>query len=162
MSNLTRWDPYREMLTLRSAMDRLFDNAFSGAASDWPANAWNLALDLSETSDEYLVKASLPGMNPDDLEVTFNNGVLTIKGEVKEEQESEGKRWHLRERRWGAFTRSVQLPNNVDGDAIQASYESGVLTLSLPKVEEAKPRKIAITRPEKMIEAKATDIKSKN
>lgn len=159
MSNLTRWDPFREMMTLRSAMDRLFDNTFLGAPGEWQAATWSMALDVSENVDEYLVKASLPGINPDDLEVTFNNGVLTIKGEVKEETESKEARWHLRERRYGSFARSVQLPTSINSDAIQASYEAGILTLHLPKVEEAKPRKINIAR---MIEGKIADIKTKN
>lgn len=167
MSDLTRWDPFREMLTLRSAMDRWMDNALSGVSTnvstEWAGNTWSVALDVNETADEYIVKASLPGLKPEDLDVTFNNGVLTLKGELKEEQESKEARWHLRERRYGTFTRSIQLPTSINGEAIQASYDAGVLTLVLPKLEEAKPRKIQITHGEnKMIEAKASDIKTRN
>ena len=159
---LSRYDPFREMMTLRSAMDRLFDNAFVGSRGDWEAVNWELALDVSETGDEYLVKASVPGINPDDLEITYNNKVLTIKGETKHEEEIEETRYHLRERRFGSFARSISLPTMVDSDHIEASYENGVLTLHLPKTEEAKPRRISISSHEKMIEGKVTDIKTKN
>jgi HSP20 family protein len=147
------------MLTLRSAMDRLFDNTMMGGQTEWQSGGWSLALDVSESADEYTVKASLPGMDADDLDVTFTNGVLTIKGEIAEEEEKEGSRWHLHERRWGTFSRSVQLPNNVNGDAIQASYDAGVLTLHLPKVEEARPRKIQIGHGEKMLEGTMSEKK---
>jgi HSP20 family protein len=150
------------MLSLRSAMDRLFDNAFLGTSTEWSASALSLPLDMKETDDEYIVKASLPGLNPDDLEVTFNNGVLIIKGELKEEQETTEARWHLHERRYGSFARSVQVPTTVNSEAIRANFETGVLTLHLPKVEEVKPRKIQISRPEKMIEGKAQEIQAKN
>jgi len=159
---LSRYDPFREMLSLRSAMDRLFDNAFVGARGDWEPVNWELALDVSETDDEYLVKASIPGINPDDLEITYSNKVLTIKGEIKQEQEVDEARYHLRERRFGSFARSISLPTMVDNEHIQASYENGVLILHLPKTEEAKPRRIPISSREKMIEGKVTDIKTKN
>jgi HSP20 family protein len=155
MSNLIRWDPFREMMTLRTAMDRLFDNAMLGQRDNWlqPAS-WDVSMDVVENDDEYQVKASLPGINPDDLEITYNNNVLTIKGEVKEEKEEEQSRYHLRERRYGSFSRSVFLPSLVNADDISAAYEAGVLTLHLPKVEEAKPHRIQVKKGEapKMID----------
>lgn len=159
---LSRYDPFREMMTLRSAMDRLFDSAFVGSRDDWESANWELALDVSETGDEYLVKASVPGINPDDLEITYNNKVLTIKGATKQENNVEETRFHLRERRFGSFARSVSLPTAVDSDHIEASYENGVLTLHLPKTEEAKPRRISISSRDKMIEGKVADIKTNN
>ena len=88
MSNLTRWDPFREMMSLRNMMDRMFDNSLINAPSTWLQSAnWDLALDVAESNDEFVVKASLPGINPGDLEVTYNANVSTIKGEVKEEEE---------------------------------------------------------------------------
>lgn len=159
---LSRYDPFREMMSLRSAMDRLFDSAFVGSRNDWEQVNWELALDVSETDEEYLVKASVPGINPDDLEITYNNKVLTIKGETRQEEEREDSRYHLRERRFGSFARSVSLPTMVDSDHIKASYENGVLSLQLPKTEEAKPRRIPIGSREKMIEGKVSDIKTKN
>jgi HSP20 family protein len=159
---LTRYDPFREMMTLRSAMDSLVDKAFVGSRADLESVNWGLALDVSETGDEYLVKASVPGVNPDDLEITYNNKVLTIKGETQQENEVEETRYHLRERRFGSFARSVSLPIPVDSDHIEASYENGVLSLRLPKTEASKPRRISISSPEKMIEGKVADIKTKN
>lgn len=165
MSNLIRWDPFREMMTLRTAMDRLFDNAMFGQRDDWlQTSGWDVSMDLAENDDEYLVKASLPGINPDHLEITYNNNVLTIKGEIKEEKEEEQRRYHLRERRYGSFSRSISLPSTVNAENISASYEAGVLTLSLPKVEEAKPRRIQVQKGEapKMIEGRMKEIASKN
>ena len=101
---------------------------------------------MIENKDGFVVKASLPGVNPDDVEITFDNNVLTIKGDVKEEKESKEEQYHLRERRCGSFSRSISLPIQVRSESIQASYDAGVLTLHLPKAEEAKPKKIAINR----------------
>ena len=157
MSNLMRWDPFREMLGLRRAMDRLFDDAIS-EAPEWEGMSWNLALDVIEGENEYQVKASIPGIKPEDLEITYNNNILTIKGETTEEKESEEKHYHLRERRHGSFSRSLTLPSNVKADEIKANYEQGVLTLFLPKAEEAKPKRIAIgtSNPQKVIEGKVS------
>jgi len=150
---LTRWDPFREMFTLQKSMDRLFDRALRDE-STWSAPVvWDLALDVAETKGEFIVKASIPGINPDDLEVTFTDNLLTIKGETKEEKEVKEEQYHLRERRYGAFSRSITLPNKVRSDSIEASYEAGVLTLKLPKIEEVKPKKIAIQMP-KLLEGK--------
>jgi HSP20 family protein len=164
MSSIIRWDPFREMLNLRREMDRLFDNTFFGPDFNWaqPA-AWDLALDVAENDDEIIVKASIPGINPDDLEVTYTENTLTIKGEVKAEEEKEGSKYHLRERRYGTFMRSISLPVGVKADSIQANYEAGVLTLHLPKSEEVKPKRIAVkTGTPQMIEAKVKDIAHKN
>ena len=127
---------------MRQAMDRLFDRALEPSWSE--SAVWNLALDVVENEDEFLVKASLPGINPDDLEITFTDNVLTIKGETKEDKDIQEEQYHLRERRQGIFSRSISLPNRVKADAIEASYDAGVLTLKLPKVEEVKPKRIAI------------------
>ena len=164
MSNLVRWNPFGEMLTLRNAMDRMFDEDFFGPLAGWPqAVDGNLALDVAETNDEFVVKASLPGMNPDDLEITFDNQVLTIQGEVKEENETEERNYHLRERSYGSFSRSISLPSAVKAEAIDASYDAGVLTLHLPKAEEAKAKRIAVKGVEspKLIEGKAKNAKGK-
>ena len=112
MSNLTRWDPFRELMSVRNLMDRLMEYP-SNRPSAWQAGDWDLAMDIAESEDAFVVKASLPGMNPDDLEITFNNNLLTIQGEVKEERSDEQQRWHLRERRYGKFSRSVSLPANI-------------------------------------------------
>jgi HSP20 family protein len=151
MSNITRWDPLRDLLTMRDAMDRLFDTAWPTPSAAW-SPAWNLALDVAEGADEFVVKATVPGIDPDDLEVTYNDRTLTIKGEVKAEKKDEQANYLLRERRYGSFTRSVTLPAAIKADAIEASYEAGILTLRLPKAEEARPRRITVHAGSKMIE----------
>ncbi len=164
MNNLIRQDPFREMMSLRSMMDRLFDSAFLGSPWEWQPMAGELALDVAETENEFLVKASLPGINPDDLDVTVSGRTLTIKGEYKAEEEKEDVHYHLRERRYGSFARSLTLPTPIQSDAVEARFEAGVLTLHLPKTEEVKPKRIAVRNAEtpQMIEGKATDIKAKN
>lgn len=167
MSNLTRWDPFREMWSLRNMMDRMMDRWMEpswSATTDWQPASWSLALDVAETDDDFVVKASLPGINPDDLEITYNNNLLTIKGEVKEEKDVDEQRYHLRERRYGSFSRSLTLPSTIKAEAIEASYEAGVLTLHLPKAEEAKPKRIPVhsVQAPQMIEGKVKDIAHKN
>jgi len=163
MTNLTRWDPFREMMTLRNWMDRWMDTPLN-TLSIWQPATWDLALDVAETDEDFVVKASLPGIAPDDLEITYNNNILTIKGEVKEEKDVEEPRYHLRERRYGSFSRSISLPSSVKAEAIEASYEAGVLTLHLPKAEEAKPKRIPVRSGQspQMIEGKVKDIAHKN
>ena len=151
---LTRWDPFQEMLNLRRTVDRLFDNA--SPDRDWTQSGlWGLALDVVENKDDFIVKASVPGINPDDLDISYADGTLTIKGEVKSDNEVKEDQYHLRERRYGTFSRSITLPTKIKGDAIEASYQNGVITLRLPKAEEVKPKRIAIkVGDQKMIEGK--------
>jgi len=139
---LSRWDPFRDLVTMRQAMDRLIDNSLAddrGATSEW-----GLPLDVVEDENDYVVKASLPGIKPDDLDITYNKGMLTIKGEIKDESETTRGQYHLRERRFGTFSRSISLPSTVKPEDIQAEFEHGILTLKLPKVEEVKPKRIPI------------------
>ncbi|UCH60054.1 MAG: Hsp20/alpha crystallin family protein [Anaerolineales bacterium] len=162
--SLIRRDPFREMMSLRSMMDRLFDDAFFRTRWDWEPESGQLSLDVSESEGEYTVKASIPGINPNDLDITFTGKTLTIKGEYKEEETKEGVQYHVRERRYGSFSRSVTLPTTVESDNIEARYEAGVLTLRLPKTEEVKPKRISVRSIEapQMIEGRAKDIASKN
>jgi HSP20 family protein len=149
MANLVRWDPFSEFTTLRSAMDRLFEDAWVRPGSTW--NGWGngtshggFAFDMYETGDDYVVTATLPGVKPDDLEITVQGNVLTISGEMKPEDGDGERNYHLRERTYGRFSRQVTLPMGVRSDNIQAHMEHGVLKLHLPKAEEAKPRRIQI------------------
>ena len=145
MSDIIRWNPFREMVSLRDAMDRMFEDAMIGPEWEWrPATSWQLSLDVVESDDEYVVKASVPGINPDDLEITLSGRTLTIRGETKEETESEEGKYHLRERRYGSFSRSMSLPTEVNEKDVEASYEAGVLTLILPKTEAVKPKRIEV------------------
>jgi HSP20 family protein len=146
MASIVRWDPFREMVTLREAMDSLFENAMITPQTGGQQHrmSGDLPLDVTENEDNFVVKASVPGIDPNDLDITVNGDVLTIKGEMKAEQEKQGERYHLRERRWGSFSRSISLPAPVKTDAVEADYHNGVLTLNLPKTEEVKPKRIAI------------------
>jgi HSP20 family protein len=142
MSTLTRWDPYQEAMTLREAVNRLFEESFV------PTTARNggfvPALDLSETPEAYFIELAVPGMKAEDINVTIENGVLTLAGEMRQEEETKERNFHRVERRYGRFSRSVTLPTTVRGDAIEAKLENGVLHLSIPKAEEVKPRKITV------------------
>lgn len=152
---LTRWDPFRELVSMRRAMDRLMENSVSDERDG--TLEWGLALDVVEDENEYVVKASLPGVKADDLDITFNKGMLTIRGEIKDESETTKGQYHLRERRYGAFSRSISLPSSVKAEDIQADYHDGVLALKMPKTEEVKPKRIAIQSggQERMIDSKA-------
>ena len=147
MSNLTRWEPVREMMTLREAMDRLFDDAFTRpfsltreGGSTWTSPA----IDMYQTDNEIIVKAALPGFKPEEVQINVTGDVLTIKGEVKHEEEKKDKSWHIREQRWGSFERSLRLPTGVISDRAKADFDNGILTISLPKSEEVRPRTIAV------------------
>ncbi len=149
MAALTRWEPMRELATMRQMMDRIFDEDMFRLAGGWDRGGGevaSLALDVAEKDDAFVVKASLPGVNPDDVDITLADNVLTIRGETKQDQEIKQENYHLRERRFGTFMRSVTLPNAVDADKIEAVNENGVLTLNLPKAESVKPRKIEVKR----------------
>ena len=145
MSNLIRWEPMREMVTLRDAMDRLFDEAFrrpwytdGGFGIDTPA------VDLYQTNDDVVVKMAVPGMKPDDIQISITGDLLTVKGEVKEEKDNKEKSYHIREQRWGSFERSLTLPTAVRSDKAQAEFENGVLSITLPKAEDVKPKTITV------------------
>ena len=145
MTTVVRWKPLREMMNLRNEMDRMFDEALNEPRLRWQnATNWGLALDVAEQDDTFIIKASVPGVQPDDLDITISDNVLTIKGELLEDQTIDQETYHLRERRFGSFSRSVTLPVPVNSDEIEAVYEHGVLTLQVPKAEELKPRRIAI------------------
>jgi len=145
MRMLVRRDPFlREMNAWRGIMDRFMDEALENARYFERPTAWALALDVAEAEDKFLVKASVPGINPDDIEITLSDNVLTIRGEASQTTEEENATWRLRERRYGAFQRSITLPTPVNADAIQADYVDGVLELSIPKAEEVKPKRIAV------------------
>ncbi len=150
MTLVRRWDPFREMAELRATMERLLNETRNLPLVDAEETVWMLPLDVSENEDAYIVKASIPGVNPDDIDITLVDNVLTIKAEIKEEKDIEEAKYHLRERRFGVFSRSITLPTAVDADKVEAVYEHGVLTLTIPKAEEVKARKIEVHAP-KMI-----------
>lgn len=157
MSRIVRWDPIREVASMRNQMDRLMADVFNTPATwqnDEYAGYMRLALDVSENDENYTVHASVPGMNPEDLDISFTENTLTIKGESKDERVDENEKWHLRERRFGSFMRTISLPTMVNADAIEAHFDNGVLILTLPKAEEVKPRRISIkANGQKVVEA---------
>ncbi len=144
MNSLTRWDPFREMMDVRRMMDRLAETDFF--TQEGQQLTFGMPLDVSESPDAYQIDAAMPGVNPDEIEITVDNNTLTIRGEVKEEHEEEDKTYHVRERRYGTFTRSIVLPQNVKADDIEANYDNGVLHLRLPKAEGAKTKHIQVQK----------------
>ncbi len=160
---LTRWDPFRDMFSMRRQMDRMMNDMLGEEGSNTGQGDYLLPLDVSENDDHYLVKASLPGVKPDNIDVTYRNGTLTISAESKQEQEFEKEQYHIRERSYGTFRRSINLPGDIDPDKIDARFEDGVLTLTLPKSEQAKPKRISIKGQgeKKMIEGQFNHEKSK-
>ena len=141
---LVRWNPYRELNHMRHMMDRVYDENLAQRWNDAERAASPLALDVKESDEAYVVKATLPGIDPQEVEITYNNKTLTIQGELKSEEEQENERYHMRERYSGKFYRQLRLPIPVNDDAIDAKYEHGILTLTLPKSEELKPKKIVV------------------
>jgi HSP20 family protein len=143
---MIRWDPGREMMSLREAMDRLFEESFlqPGPYSGAEARAGMLPLDVYETENEVVVKATVPGVRPEDIDVTLTGDLLTIKGEFKSEEKTEKRNYLRQERRYGSFSRQINLPAGVKGDQCKATFENGVLTLELPKAEAAKAKSIKV------------------
>jgi HSP20 family protein len=153
MADITRWDPFAEMADLRRAFDRVFDDvrpvrfvAGPQAAAFAAAQAQDsyFPVDLFETEDEIVLKASLPGVKPEDIDISVTGDHLTLKAESKEETESKGQNWYRRERRSGSFVRQFQLPSEVDSAKAAANFEDGVLRLTLPKAETVKPKTIKV------------------
>jgi HSP20 family protein len=153
MTNLTRWDPFREVGDLRETMDRLFDRGFS---RPWRLITWDTGeglfpVDLYETDNEVVVKASLPGVKAEDVDISVTGDTLTIKGEFKEEHEEKKPNYHRQEHRYGSFHRVLTLPVRVDADKADATFEDGVLKLTLPKSQEVRPKTIEV-KPKGVIE----------
>ncbi len=143
--SIVRWEPFRDFMTLREAMDRLFEESFVRPRREWLAPAeGTLALDMYETEDSVVVKSAVPGIKPDDIDITISGNILSISGETKVEEEVKEDDYIRRERRYGSFSRSVTLPEALEPDKAEASFEDGILTLNIPKAPEAKPKVIKI------------------
>lgn len=144
MANTVRWEPLREMMSLRQAMDHLFDESVI-RPTGWIGGAFGApAVDMYQTENDVVVKATIPGIQPDDLHINVTGDVLSIEGEIRAETEAEQASYVVRERRFGRFSRQIGLPAPVKCDKAQAEFEHGVLTLTLPKVEEVRPKQIPI------------------
>ncbi len=146
-NTIIRWDPLSDVVSLRDAMDRLFEDSFIQPHFFAPfrEGMGQLPLDVVENDDEVVVKASVPGIKPEDLDITVVGDTLTIKGEIKGQAKEEKVSFLMRERRWGIFQRTLSLPVEVQADKARAEFENGVLTLTLPKVEEIKPKQIKVS-----------------
>ena len=134
---LTRWDPFRDLKGAEAEFDRMVGQAFS-------KNAWVPALDILETEDRFEVTVDLPGIESEQVEVTFEDGMLTIRGNREFARDEEQGQFHRIERSYGSFARSVRLPHTADAEKIQASFDQGVLKVEVPKRDEAKPRTIEV------------------
>lgn len=145
--SLTRWDPFREMVSLRDAMDRLFEESFVRplGSRTFGNGGLTVPVDMYETDNDLVISAAVPGLKPEDVDISISGNTLTIKGEFKSEEEGERGNWHFQERRYGKFQRSMNLPANVNTDDVDATFENGVLNITLPKVEAAKPKQIPVT-----------------
>ncbi len=147
MTTIVRWDPFKEMATLQERMNRMFEDVWGRGRrpdEDFISGSWVPPVDVRETKDSLEISAELPGIDPKDVEVSVEGGVLTLKGMRQFEKAAEGETYHRVERAYGAFERSFTLPTNVDAEKIQAAYRHGVLHLTVPKREEAKPKAISI------------------
>lgn len=146
MTKLIRWQPMNDMLSLREAMDRLFEDSWvsNRAWGNVPAAWTEPTLDVYETADTVVVKAVIPGVKPDDVEITVKGNYLAISGEAKEESETKEKNYLRRETRVGTFSRAIELPGGLQSDKADAKFDNGVLTITFPKAEEVKPKKIQV------------------
>ena len=145
MSQLNRWSPFEESLSLRDAMNRLFEDSFvASAATATRSGNLGIEMNVSEHENGFMVEAALPGIQPDDLEITVQDNILKISGELRQQAPAQGTITHRTERRYGRFTRSLALPTLVKSDAVTANLEHGILRLEIPKAESVKPRKIAV------------------
>jgi HSP20 family protein len=145
---LIRWEPTRELQSIQSEMNRLFSTFFEptpgGSGSGAALRRWSPAMDLVETDDNFVLRADLPGVAENDVKIEFEDNVLTVSGERKAGHEENKKGYYRVERSYGSFSRTLTLPEGVDADAINASFDKGVLEVKIPKPEQRKPRKVAI------------------
>ena len=143
--SLDHWDPFRDAVSLREAMNTLLQDSFVHPGNVPARTAYSaLPLDVCETEKDFVIKAALPGVKPDDVQITVHGDTLTIRGDSRADEDKKGEHWHLRERRFGTFQRSVSLATPVNSEKAEAHYDLGVLTLTLPKAESAKPRQIKV------------------
>ena len=144
MRTIARWEPFRGATTLQDQVSRLFNDVLERNAEESSLTAWAPAVDIYETEQELVVKADLPDVDPKDLDIRVENNILSIRGERKFEKKVSEESYLRVERSYGAFARSFTLANTVNSEAIKAEYHDGVLTLSIPKREEAKPKQIKV------------------
>jgi HSP20 family protein len=144
---IVRWEPFRDLLASQKEFDRLFRDAFSPffREGELSTRTWAPAVDIYEDNNNLVLKADLPGVDPKDVEIKVENGVLYLSGERKFEKEVKEESYHRVERSYGAFSRTFSLPNSIDADKVSAEYKDGQLILTMPKREEAKPKTIKVS-----------------
>src|SRR5215211_2594313 len=143
---IVRWEPFRELSSLQTEMNRLFNAAFdTSPAGNGGNRRWAPAMDLVETDDHFVLRADLPGMGESDVNIELEDNVLTLSGERRSEHETNGEGFHRVERSFGSFSRSLTLPKGVDPEGVAASFDRGVLEVRIPKPAQRKPRKIEIS-----------------
>ncbi|HET9879070.1 MAG TPA: Hsp20/alpha crystallin family protein [Candidatus Limnocylindria bacterium] len=153
MANITRFDPFSDLLTLRDSMDRMFDERFLRPLT-WrgvDGESISPAIDVHQDADWIVVEAALPGVKPEDVDISITGQTLTIRGEAKADERIERDQYLYRERRYGAFHRQLQLPVRVEGERAEADFEDGVLNLRIPKADEVKPRRIEVKAAPRMV-----------
>ena len=145
---IIRWDPFRDLVTLREKMNRLFEDAVTsrGEEKDIISSSWSPAVDIYETESELVLTAEVPGINEKDIEIKIEDGMLSIRGERKFEKETKEENYHRIERAYGSFFRSFSLPRTIDQEGIHAEHEGGVLKIHLPKKPESKSKNIKILK----------------
>jgi len=156
MRTLTRWEPFRGTTSLQDQVNRLFNDVLERSGEESSLTAWAPAVDIYETEYELVVKADLPDVDPKDLDIRVENNILTIRGERKFEKKVNEENYLRVERAYGSFARSFTLANSVNSDAIKAECQNGVLTLTIPKKEEAKPKQIKVNVATPAMAASAT------
>jgi HSP20 family protein len=161
--SIIKYDPFRELRSLQDEMNRLFVSNFSRPEREgFASGAWNPSVDIFENKDQIVIEAELPGMKPDEVNISIENNVLTIHGERKFEKKDENDNFHRVERSYGSFTRSFTLPPTVSSENADAEFDNGVLRLTLAKREEAKPRRIEIKAAGGRSQPKTIDTKAKS
>ena len=143
MAKITRFDPVRDMISMRQAVDRMLDDAFARGTESRGTGAWLLPMDAYTTGDAIVIRADVPGITADDLEITLEGDTLTIRGEIRRE-DADNRKYVLIERPTGKFERTLNINTPIDHEKVEASFENGVLTLTLPKAEAIKPRQITV------------------
>lgn len=148
---IIRWDPFRDLITIREKMNRLFEEAVTsrGEDKDMMSSSWTPSVDIFETENELVLSAEIPGIDEKDIEIKLEDNTLILKGERKFEKETKEENYHRIERAYGSFHRSFTLPPYIDQDKINAEHQDGILKIVMPKMPELKPRKVKILKPQK-------------
>ena len=146
---IVRWEPFRDLVSLQDRMNRLFNDSFRGLSGtgedDWSlGGTWAPAVDIYEQNGNVVLKAELPGVDAKEVDIRLENNILTLSGERKIDNEVKRESYHRVERRYGSFTRAITLPQTVDTEKVEATFDNGVLTITLPKAEAARPKTIKV------------------